>query len=185
MTNPHETFMDEESNSSQIDDHFSAITNSLSLFKLQITQLQQHMRGLEKEVKRDMRALRREIKTQKTKVARKPSGFAQPTKITDELCEFMGKEKGSMVARTEVTRFVISYIKEHDLQNSNNKKQIIPNNKLKKLLAVKENDEVTYFNLQRYMNIHFTKTKKTKKQNTPEEDITNDIVYFSDDHGNM
>ena len=172
MTNPHETFMDEESNSSQIDEHFSAITNSLSLFKLQITQLQQHMRGLEKEVKRDMRALRRE-------------------KITDELCEFMGKEKGSMVARTEVTQYIISYIKENNLQNPNNKKQILPNDKLKKLLALKDSDEVTYFNLQRYMNIHFTKSKKTKKKDTkqehdlPEQDITNDIVYFTDDNAHM
>ena len=62
----------------------------------------------------------------------------------------MSKEEGVQVARTEVTQFIIKYIKDNNLQNPENRKMIMPDDTLKKLLAVKENDNVTYFNLQVY-----------------------------------
>jgi upstream activation factor subunit UAF30 len=67
----------------------------------------------------------------------------------------MSKEEGVQVARTEVTQFIIKYIKENNLQNPENRKKIMPDDTLKKLLAVKEEEDVTYFNLQKYMNRHF------------------------------
>jgi len=85
------------------------------------------------------------------------SGFAVPTKISDELCEFMNKPKGSSAARTEVTQYIIKYIKDNKLQWEENRKVIKPNTPLKNLLAVKKNEEVTYFNIQRFMNKHFLK----------------------------
>ena len=69
----------------------------------------------------------------------------------------MKKPKGSQAARTEVTQYIIQYIKDNDLQWSQNRKIIKPNSSLTKLLSVKKNDEVTYFNIQRYMNKHFLK----------------------------
>ena len=70
----------------------------------------------------------------------------------------MDKPSGSEVARTEVTQFIISYIKTNDLQWKENRKIIKPDKALKSLLG-NGNDEVTYFNLQRYMNKHFLKKK--------------------------
>jgi chromatin remodeling complex protein RSC6 len=61
------------------------------------------------------------------------------------------------MARTEVTKYMIQYIKNNDLPDKDNKKIIKPNNALKSLLNVKPTDEVTYFNLQKYMNRHFIK----------------------------
>ena len=69
----------------------------------------------------------------------------------------MNKNTGAKVARTEVTQYLIGYIKENNLQHPDNRKVIDPNADLKKLLGVKDSDEVTYFNLQRYMNQHFLK----------------------------
>ena len=69
----------------------------------------------------------------------------------------MGKEVGTEIARTEVTQYLIQYIKDNELQFSENKKIIVPDNTLKNLLGVNEGDEVTYFNLQRLMNKHFIK----------------------------
>jgi chromatin remodeling complex protein RSC6 len=106
-----------------------------------------------------MKTLQREAKKNKNKGNRKPSGFAVPTKITDQLCEFMNKEKGTMVARTEVTQYIIEYIRENQLQKDGNRKFITPDIKLATLLDVKDDDEVTYFNIQRYMNKHFVKEK--------------------------
>ena len=91
---------------------------------------------------------------------RKPSGFAVPMKISDELCTFMKRPKGSEVARTEVTQYIIKYIKDKGLQWEVNKKVIKPDNSLEQLLALNPDDEVTYFNLQRYMNKHFIKKGK-------------------------
>ena len=71
----------------------------------------------------------------------------------------MQKPKGSTAARTEVTQYIIKYIKDNDLQWNENRKIIKPNNDLKILLNVKENDEVTYFNIQRFMNKHFIKSE--------------------------
>jgi chromatin remodeling complex protein RSC6 len=86
-----------------------------------------------------------------------PSGFAKPTRITDELCAFLGVDKGSELARTEVTKRVNSYVKENSLFDTANKRVILPNATLKKLLGCTDDDKITYFNLQSYMKHHFIK----------------------------
>ena len=91
----------------EIGEQFSGILSSLSSFRSQITMLQNQVRALEKVVGKQMRTFQREAKKNKNKGNRKPSGFAVPTKITDELCAFMGKPAGSEVARTEVTQYII------------------------------------------------------------------------------
>jgi len=121
--------------------------------------LQNQVKALEKTVGKQMRTFAREAKRNKNKGNRKPSGFAVPTKISDALCEFMQKPKGSTAARTEVTQYIIKYIKDNDLQWNENRKIIKPNNLLKNLLNVKKNEEVTYFNIQRFMNKHFIKNE--------------------------
>ena len=140
-----------------IKDEFSGVLSTLSAFRQQITMLQNQVRGLEKHVNKQVKTLQREAKKNKNKGNRKPSGFAVPTKITDQLCEFMNKEKGTKVARTEVTQYIIEYIRQKGLQKSGNRKFIKPDEKLATLLDVKDDDEVTYFNIQRYMNKHFVK----------------------------
>jgi len=86
-----------------------------------------------------------------------PSGFAKPTKITDELCAFLALPKGSELARTEVTKRVNAYVKEHTLYKADNKRIILPNATLKKLLGCSDTDEINYFNLQSWMKKHFIK----------------------------
>ena len=141
----------------EIKQEFSGVLNTLSAFRAQITMLQNQVRGLEKHVNKQMRTLQREAKKNKNKGNRKPSGFAVPTKITDELCKFMKRPNGSKVARTEVTQYIIGYIRDQKLQQEDNRKFISPDAQLKKLLGAKEGDQVTYFNIQRYMNKHFVK----------------------------
>ena len=97
-------------------------------------------------------------KETKPKKPRKKSGIALPVSISNELCEFMGIEQGSKLARTQVTQYLSSYIKDNNLINPENKKIIIPNEKLAKLLGEDINNiELTYFNIQTYMNKHFYK----------------------------
>tara|TARA_B110000483_G_scaffold221753_1_gene278017 strand:- start:45 stop:359 length:315 start_codon:yes stop_codon:yes gene_type:complete len=98
------------------------------------------------------------LKKKKNKGTRAPSGFVKPTKISDELANFLGKEKGFMMARTDVTKEMTNYIRENKLQDKDNGRKIIPDSKLKKLLNIDQSVELTYFNLQKYMSPHFEKS---------------------------
>ena len=86
----------------------------------------------------------------------RPSGFEKPTPISDELAVFFGKELGSLMARTEVSKQIHEYVMSQKLQNEKNRRIIHPDPKLKQLLNV-NNDELTYFNLQKYLKFHFKK----------------------------
>ena len=97
------------------------------------------------------------VKKQQSKANKKPSGFAQASLVSKDLCDFLGKEHGATVARTEVTKFVCNYIRQNDLTNEENKRVIKPDIKLKSLLGVDDDTIVTYFNIQRFMNRHFIK----------------------------
>ena len=152
-----------ETKPDEVCEQFSGVLTTLSSFRSQITMLQNQVRALEKTVGKQMRTYAREAKKIKNKGNRKPSGFAVPTKISDELCEFMNKPKGSSAARTEVTQYIIKYIKDNKLQREENRKVIKPNTPLKNLLAVKKNEEVTYFNIQRFMNKHFLKEQSSNQ----------------------
>ena len=91
---------------------------------------------------------------------RAPSGFVKPTKISDELAKFLEKPTGCEMARTEVTRDINKYIRTNNLQDKDNGRKINPDTKLATLLKLKKTDELTYFNLQRYMSPHFAKAVK-------------------------
>jgi len=140
---------------------FTKILSQIEELKANLQTSIQHVRTLKKEVEKELKKNENKRKKNLKKKKRAPSGFAKPTVISDELCSFLGKPAGSEMARTEVTKCLTTYIKEHNLQHKENKRRIIPDKKLTKLLNIKKNDEITYFNLQKYMKIHFPKTKKT------------------------
>jgi chromatin remodeling complex protein RSC6 len=145
----------------QIDDEifvqFEQLVTQLNQMKTQITGIQQNIKQLEKSVKKQIKGLKKEVTKTKNKGNRQPSGFAKPSKVTKELCEFMNKAEGSEIARTEVTRALVVYIKENKLENTSNSKIISPDDKLKVLLGLDDSQELTYFNIQKYMNKHFVK----------------------------
>jgi len=136
---------------------FESLITQLNAVKSNISGIQQNIKQLEKTVKKQMKGLKKEVSKTKNKGNRQPSGFAKPSKVTKELCEFMNKAEGSEIARTEVTRALVAYIKENKLENTSNSKIISPDNKLKILLGLHDDQELTYFNIQKYMNKHFVK----------------------------
>ena len=120
-------------------------------------------RTLEKKWSREIKAAQKQSSKRKRKAGnRAPSGFVKPTKISDELASFLGKEKGTEMARTDVTREINTYIRAHKLQDKDNGRKIIPDTKLAALLKLKKTDELTYFNLQKYMSPHFAKAVKAE-----------------------
>jgi upstream activation factor subunit UAF30 len=128
-----------------------------------ISSLKVEYRTLEKKWSRELKSAQKQSSKRKRKAGnRAPSGFVKPTRISDELAKFLEKPAGSEMARTEVTRDINKYIRTHNLQDKENGRKINPDTKLATLLKLKKTDELTYFNLQRYMSPHFAKAVKTE-----------------------
>jgi upstream activation factor subunit UAF30 len=126
-----------------------------------ISSLKTEYRTLEKKWIRELKTAQKQSSKRKRKAGnRAPSGFVKPTRISDELSTFLAKPVGSEMARTDVTREINKYIRAHDLQDKTNGRKIIPDAKLASLLKLKKTDELTYFNLQKYMSPHFAKATK-------------------------
>jgi upstream activation factor subunit UAF30 len=129
-----------------------------------ISSLKTEYRTLEKKWTRELKAAQKQSSKRKRKAGnRAPSGFVKPTRISDELATFLGKDKGAEMARTAVTRDINTYIRTNKLQDEQNGRKINPDAKLAALLKLKKTDELTYFNLQKYMSHHFSKTVKAEE----------------------
>ena len=138
---------------------FSAKLQQLSVV---ISSLKSEYKLLEKKWSRELKNSMKTNSKRKRKAGnRAPSGFVKPTRISDELATFLGKSSGSEMARTEVTRDINQYIRANSLQDTTNGRKINPDNKLASLLKIKKGEELTYFNLQRYMSPHFAKSDKS------------------------
>ena len=145
------------------------LTASFTEFMARLTQMRSAMstlltdfRSLQKRAEREMKQAAKNGQKRKRKSGnRAPSGFVKPTLISDQLADFLNKPRGSELARTDVTREINAYIRANNLQDKDNGRKINPDTKLKKLLAIKPSDELTYFNLQRYMSPHFQKADQT------------------------
>lgn len=123
-----------------------------------ISSLKSDFKSLEKRSTRELKAAQKAAARKKRKAGeRAPSGFVKPTLISDELASFLDQPTGSELARTAVTREINKYIRLHNLQDKDNGRKINPDAKLKQLLKLKNGDELTYFNLQKYMSPHFAK----------------------------
>jgi chromatin remodeling complex protein RSC6 len=123
-----------------------------------VNALKSEFRTLEKKANKDLKTVAKaNAKRKRKNVNRAPSGFVKPTLISAELASFLGKTAGTEMARTEVTREINAYIRDHQLQDKANGRIINADTKLSSLLKIPAGEELTYFNLQRYMSPHFTK----------------------------
>ena len=151
-----ETVTETKSDSDEkVDPTVESITNLIGKFEL-----------FEKESKLAKVELRKVLKSYQKKASKKtrkhdpnrpPTGFAKPSLISEDLCKFLNKPSGTLMARTEVTQEVNKYIKAHNLQNPANKKEIKADTTLTKLLNLKKDDDLNYFSLQKYLKDHFPK----------------------------
>ena len=158
VVGPAETPADTEAPLAEQSVEFLAKLQQLSVM---ISTLKSEYRALEKKWSREVKSAQKVSSKRKRKAGnRAPSGFVKPTKISDELAKFLEKPTGTEMARTEVTRDINKYIRTHNLQDKDNGRKINPDTKLAALLKLKKTDELTYFNLQRYMSPHFAKATK-------------------------
>lgn len=150
-----------------ISTEFTTILASIQTVVQQINGLKSALRTLEKKAVREIKAANKASKKkQRSKGNRQPSGFVKPALISNELAAFLGKASGTEMARTEVTKEINAYIRANKLQDPKNGRIIKADAKLQSLLNLKKGDELTYFNLQKYMSPHFAKATKAKMEET-------------------
>ena len=137
---------------------YGSVLTKLQGAQALLASIRSEVNELKRQHARELRAANKANKRRKTNANRAPSGFVKPTLISNELAAFLGKPEGSVLARTEVTREVNAYIRAQKLQDKDNGRKINPDAKLLKLLKLKKGEELTYFNLQKYMAGHFAKS---------------------------
>ena len=139
------------------------LINNVKLLK---TKLINHKNELDKIISTEVKnidkllekIIDKNVKNIKQKKERKPSGFALPTKVSNELCLFMGVDNNTLISRTQITKFIMNYIKVNNLQNPANKQFLLPDDKMKAFLGPEiKNIDLTHFNIQKYINKHFLK----------------------------
>jgi len=139
-------------------DEFTVLVTELDNALSLIRTLKGRVQKFEKQVNRDHKVISKKLRGRKNRV-RDPnapkSGFAKEGPVSDEMIEFLGLSSGDLISRTDVTKKIHRYCKAHDLQNPEDKRKITPDNTLKSLLRLNKGDELTFFNLQKYMKVHF------------------------------
>ena len=146
-----------------LDVEFSEIIANVQGLQHQLSTLKAHVRTIEKQYSRNLKtAVKLGRKNRQNRANRQPSGFVKPTRISKELAVFLKKPDGTEMARTEVTKEINAYIREHKLQDPKNGRKILADKKLSTLLSLGKNEELTYFNLQKYMSPHFAKASSSK-----------------------
>ncbi len=151
-----------EAPATTLDEDMKSVLTRPSTLRDTVSTMITEVKKLEKRVHReikDARKRRRRVKAEGEEgTKRGPSIFEIPTKVSDELCKFLGKPTGTLISRSNVTKEVNNYLKAHNLKNKHN---INPDAALRKLLdPIPAGEQLSYFNLQRYLNKHYIKEAK-------------------------
>lgn len=132
----------------------------MELFFANIEQLSVLSKWFNKEGKA---IIRKNFRVPRTRAPTKTSakgGFSSPVKLAHGLSELLELEADRDFPRTEVTRLLTAYIKKHELQCPDNKKNFICNESLAKVLGVEEGTQTNWFELQKFLSKLLTSVKK-------------------------
>jgi chromatin remodeling complex protein RSC6 len=132
----------------------NSLLEKFNTMNSQMKEMQTLLKMLSREYDKQQKIIDK-VQKKRQNAKNSPSGFAKPNKISNELCDFIGVAHGTEKSRTDITRFINAYVKEHNLNNPENRRFIIPDAKLKAILNVKDGEEINYFILQKLISHHF------------------------------
>jgi chromatin remodeling complex protein RSC6 len=138
---------------------FNSLVAKVSTLRETLASVFSEMKKLEKRIPRELKKASKGRRNRKVAEGdadkpKKESVFTKPSQISEALCVFLGKPKGTLMSRSEVTTAVCAYAKKQNLMD----KQVIKADaSLRKLLNITEKDELKILNLQRYLKPHYIK----------------------------
>ena len=139
-------------------------------YDLQISELKADLLKLRTEFKKFKKQVTKMNKDPEAEKNKPLTGFSKPMNLSLELTQFLGIKPDELMARTNVTKAINSYVKEHSLQNPENKRELILDDKLRTIITPKDGETVTFFNLQRYMSPHYKKVEEAKVEEAKVEE---------------
>jgi len=143
-----------EATQTEYDQALTSMFACMSGMAATIKDMQAKLKIVQREANKAMKA--KTGKTAKKSTSkREPSGFAKPCKLSKELCTFLGKDEDCLIQRNDATKLIHQYIKENNLQKPEDRRYIIPDEKLKTIVSVPNDVQLSYFNLQTYIKHHF------------------------------
>jgi chromatin remodeling complex protein RSC6 len=168
--------------SEQLKHMLTILTEQSSVVKNLINSVRSAIKDTDKTSKEleKLRNKKTRVKTERSADAL-PSGITKPVAITDDLAVFLGVAPGTLVPRNEVTKGVSAYVKKHEISDPTNKQKFVlddrPAAKALRTLLGNPSEDVTYFNLQKYLKHHYvvsadappTTPKKLKEPKAPKE----------------
>lgn len=101
-------------------------------------------------------------RSNKTRNSNQNSGLQKAVNISEDMAKFAGWAPTELHSRVEVTKAICSYIKTNNLQKPENRRIVLLDARLKKLLAYND-DEITYPHIQKYIGAHLIKPAVEEK----------------------
>jgi chromatin remodeling complex protein RSC6 len=120
-----------------------------------------------KAVRKDLRRIRQHFEdpTGEKQAARaQNNGFNKPLGVTEKLRVFLGLQADEKISRSQVTARINTYVTEKGLKSGQNISLDAP---LKDLLTPPEGVQVTFLNIQKYINPHYIKEVKPEGEKKP------------------
>ena len=157
------TVVDPVSSEVSFTEDFTVLLNQLKSVQTMLRDLTAHATKLERRVAKESKLLQKKANgkvKRKQDPNRAPSGFSKPGPVSKELLTFL-QDQGTamtddnMIARTNVTKAISDYCRTKGLQDQKDKRRLNADKTLVKLLKLKKGDELTFFNLQKFMKVHF------------------------------
>lgn len=148
-----------------LDEHV-AILAELNTIEKTVKTMQTKSKQYQKKLKKVLLHYDKLVKKKKNKHInsdRIKSGINKESPISNELCRFLKISDGSLIARTMATTAINTYIKTNKLQQEDNKRKICLDENLANLFKLPVGQEITFFDLPKYMNHHFIKSSEPQK----------------------
>lgn len=146
---------------SELDNNFTSLETDFSNLKTLISNIQVKLRTVRKQQRQYSRELSKRARKKNDSdhnVVKKPKGFQLPIQLSKEMCEFLDIPEDKKLNCSEVAKEIRTYIKKNNLQDPNFGINIKPDSKLRNLLKVERLEQLTYFNLQKYLSKHYIKS---------------------------
>lgn len=120
-----------------------------------------------KALRKDVRKIRQHIEDpmgEKQAARSQNNGFNKPLDVTPELRAFLGLAADEKISRSQVTTRINAYVTEKGLKAGQN---ISLDDTLKVLLSPPADVQITFLNIQKYINPHYIKEEKPVVEKKP------------------